>query len=154
VPANAARGILDVKSNTNRIDMLVLSGGGSHGAWGAGVLRGWRDNERNRRPKRFQVVTGVSTGALLSTFAFLGEPEDDDLLASVYTNVVTADIYRKRFLPLVLFSDSLSSSVPLKHVISRHITSNTLARVAAAGRDGKRGLYVGTVNLDSGKLVI
>src|SRR5437868_1533372 len=55
------------------MDMLILSGGGSHGAWGAGVLRGWRDNPDNPRPKKFQVVTGVSTGALLATYAFLGE---------------------------------------------------------------------------------
>jgi hypothetical protein len=133
--------------------MLVLSGGGSHGAWGAGVLRGWRDNPENPRPKKFRVVTGVSTGALLATYAFLGEPEDDELLARVYTNVVTKDIYRKKFLPFAIFSDSISSSAPLKKLISKHITSNTLARVAMGYKEG-RGLYVGTVNLDSGQLVI
>jgi hypothetical protein len=50
-------------ARAEKVDMLVLSGGGSHGAWGAGVLRGWRENTVNPRPARFQVVTGVSTGA-------------------------------------------------------------------------------------------
>src|SRR5205085_8174489 len=44
------------------VNVLVLSGGGSYGAWGAGVLKGWRDNTLAPRPK-FDVVTGVSTGA-------------------------------------------------------------------------------------------
>jgi hypothetical protein len=147
------RDVLQGHRNTETIDMLVLSGGGSHGAWGAGVLRGWRDNQQNPRPKQFRVVTGVSTGALLATYAFLGEPEDDALLGQVYTNVVTKDIYRKKFLPFAIFSDSISSSAPLEHLIAAHITSNTLTRVAAGHKEG-RGLYVGTVNLDSGKLVI
>ncbi len=82
------------------------------------------------------------------------EPEDDELLARVYTNVVTADIYRKKFLPFVIFSDSLSSSAPLKRLIKKNISNNTLARVAKAGREEGRGLYVGTVNLDTGRLVI
>jgi len=133
-------------------DMLVLSGGGSHGAWGAGVLRGWRENVNKPRPK-FRLVTGVSTGALLATYAFLGDPEDDDLLERAYTTVHTKDIYRNKFLLFALFSDSLKSSSPLKHTIAKYITTNTLSRVAAAGKAG-RSLYVGAANLDTGKLVI
>lgn len=138
----------------SRIDMLVLSGGGSHGAWGAGVLRGWRENPTNPRPAQFKVVTGVSTGALLATYAFLGEPADDDLLERAYTTVKTSDIYRKKCLPLALFSDSLMSSKPLWHTVEKYLTSETLERVARAGRDEHRRLYVGTVNLDTGRLVI
>jgi hypothetical protein len=136
------------------LDMLILSGGGSHGAWGAGVLRGWRENPDNPRPARFRVVTGVSTGALLATYAFLGQPADDDLLESAYTLLKTSDIYRKKFLLSALFSDSLYRSQPLERVISKYITTNTLDRVARAARDEHRRLYVGTVNLDSGRLVI
>ena len=132
--------------------MLVLSGGGSHGAWGAGVLRGWSENTNAPRPK-FRVVTGVSTGALLATYAFLGEPADDETLHTAYTTAHTKNIYRNKCLLSALFSDSFKSSKPLKHTIERFIDTNTLDRVALAARDG-RGLYVGTANMDTGKLVI
>src|SRR5436190_24220459 len=55
------------------LHLLALSGGGHDGAFGAGVLSGWRSAGR----PRFDVVTGISTGALMSTHAFLGEPRDD-----------------------------------------------------------------------------
>jgi hypothetical protein len=136
-----------------KIDMLVLSGGGSHGAWGAGVLRGWRENTTNPRPKKFPVVTGVSTGALLATYAFLGEPADDDLIEQAYTTATTSDIYKKKFILFALFSDSIYSSKPLAGRVKKYITRETIDRVAAAGAEGRR-LYVGTVNHDTGSLVI
>lgn len=134
-------------------DILILSGGGSHGAWGAGVLRGWRDNSEKPRPK-FRIVTGVSTGALLATYAFLGETNDDEILLGAYTTAKTSDIYRMKCPLAWPLSDSLYSSVPLRRMVARYISANTLARVAQAGRSENRRLYVGTVNLDSGKLVI
>jgi predicted acylesterase/phospholipase RssA len=48
---------------------LALSGGGANGAFGAGFLKGWTDT--GQRPV-FKIVTGVSTGAMLAPFAFLG----------------------------------------------------------------------------------
>ena len=141
-------------AEAENIDMLILSGGGSHGAWGAGVLRGWRDNPQNPRPKKFRIVTGVSTGALIATFAFLGEPMDDELLERAYTTLKTSDIYRKKFLLTALFSDSLNSSSPLRHTIKKFISQETVDRVARAGREENRRLFVGTVNHDTGKLVI
>ena len=134
-------------------DILILSGGGSHGAWGAGVLRGWRDNSESPRPK-FRIVTGVSTGALLATYAFLGETNDDETLKSAYTTAKTSDIYRMKCPLGWLLSDSLYSAAPLRRLIAKYISTNTLERVAQLGRGENRRLYVGTVNLDSGKLVI
>src|ERR1043166_3159793 len=55
---------------------LALSGGGSAGAFGAGILNGW--TAKGDRPK-LKVVTGVSTGAMIATFAFLGPDYDDEL---------------------------------------------------------------------------
>jgi predicted acylesterase/phospholipase RssA len=136
-----------------KIDLLVLSGGGSHGAWGAGVLRGWRENTANPRPRKFQVVTGVSTGALLATYAFLAEPADDDLLEEAYATCKTSDIYKKKFILSALFSDSLYNSKPLSKRIEKYITPATIDRVALAGQEGRR-LYVGTINHDTGRLVI
>ncbi|MBN2506254.1 MAG: patatin-like phospholipase family protein [Verrucomicrobia bacterium] len=136
------------------IDVLILSGGGSHGAWGAGVLRGWRENPGNPRPAAFRVVTGVSTGALLATFAFLGEPGDDEVLERAYTTLKTSDIYRRKFLVAALFSDSLYRSSPLRRQICKHITPEVLERVARIARHEHRQLLAGTVNLDSGRLVV
>jgi predicted acylesterase/phospholipase RssA len=153
---NSMRETLEIRADLaqTNIDMLVLSGGGSHGAWGAGVLRGWRDNPVNPRPQKFRIVTGVSTGALLATYAFLGETNDDELVGRVYTTVKTSDIYRKKFLLFALFSDSLTSSSPLAHTIKKHISQETVDRVARAGREEHRQLFVGTANLDTGKLVV
>ena len=75
------------------LNMLSLSGGGQNGAFGAGFLIGWR--ESGRRPE-FDVVGGVSTGALLATHAFLGTPADDVKLEEMYTQVTNADIYKER----------------------------------------------------------
>src|SRR5579859_2022874 len=47
------------------IDALAISGGGANGAYGAGLLYGWSKN--GQRPE-FQLVTGVSAGALLAPF--------------------------------------------------------------------------------------
>jgi len=99
------------------------------------------------------VVTGVSTGALLATYAFLGQPEDDLLLEDAYTTAQTSDIYRKKFILFALFSDSLYDSSPLAKRVNKYISAEAVDRVAAAGKEGRR-LYVGTVNYDTGKLVI
>jgi hypothetical protein len=71
---------------------LAVSGGGSNGAFGAGLLVGW--TEAGTRPE-FQMVTGISTGALIAPFAFLG-PSFDHVLQTVYTTVTTEDIVHRR----------------------------------------------------------
>ena len=57
-------------------NFLIITGGGSNGAYGAGLLNGMTDG--GNRPK-FEVITGVSTGALLAPFAFLGSDYDSDI---------------------------------------------------------------------------
>ncbi len=73
---------------------LAISGGGDNGAFGSGLLVGW--TEAGNRPE-FQVVTGVSTGALIAPFAFLG-PEYDPQLRAVYTTISADDVYSERSL--------------------------------------------------------
>lgn len=67
------------------VDLLLLSGGGQHGAYGIGFLRGWRSRTDSPMP-RFDLVTGISTGALQAPFALLGS---DEALSAA------ADLYRK-----------------------------------------------------------
>lgn len=131
------------------LNILELSGGGQYGAFGAGLLKGW--TESGTRPE-FDVVTGVSTGALLATHAFLGTPEDDALLEEIFTTISAADIYtsKKRVLSLLFGRNSVYDTSPLQALLDKYITAEVLQRVAAA-HDEHRGLLVGTTNLDYGQ---
>lgn len=129
------------------LNLLSLSGGGQNGAFGAGFLIGWR--ESGRRPE-FDVVGGVSTGALLATHAFLGTPADDATLEEMYTKVTSADIYTNRSILGLLSADSLKDTAPLRAMLVKYVTAETLERVAAA-YDENRMLFVGTTNIDYGQ---
>src|SRR4029453_10113168 len=80
--------------------MLAVSGGGDNGAYGAGFLNGWTGS--GTRPE-FKIVTGISTGALIAPFAFLG-PKYDYVLERVYTSTAQKDIFKKRGILSALFS--------------------------------------------------
>jgi predicted acylesterase/phospholipase RssA len=131
------------------VNVLVLSGGGSNGAFGAGFLDGW--SESGTRPV-FKLVTGISTGALAAPYAFLG-PDYDDELETVFTNVTNKDIFKIRS-PLVIFKkDSLTTTTPLAHKIEEVVTAELLAAIAEEHRRGRR-LFVATTNLDTQRLVV
>jgi predicted acylesterase/phospholipase RssA len=128
---------------------LVLSGGGSNGAFGAGYLVGW--SETGTRPT-FKLVTGISTGALIAPFAFLGSDYDRQLEA-MYTQLRSKDIYRIRSPFTVLKRDSLAVTDPLKSLIEVALDETFLEAIATEHRRGRR-LYVGTTNLDAQRLVV
>lgn len=132
------------------VNVLAISGGGTKGAFGAGVLNGW--SHAGTRPQ-FTVVTGISTGAMIAPFAFLGS-EYDSLIAKVYSNVTVDQFAKKKPILLsILTSDSLASSEPLAKLISKHVTMDLLLKIADAYDHGRR-LYIGTTNLDARELVI
>jgi predicted acylesterase/phospholipase RssA len=129
--------------------ILALSGGGMYGAFSVGILNGW--SETGSRPT-FDVVTGVSTGALIATYAFLG-CEYDAELKRLFTTTKDSDIYRRRRLLAPLRSESVATAEPLRHLIENQITPDVLARVAEAHARGRR-LYIGTTNLDTRRLIV
>jgi hypothetical protein len=130
------------------LNILSLSGGGQNGAFGAGLLLGWR--ESGKRPQ-FDIVGGVSTGALLATHALLGTPADDAQLEEMYTKITQKEVYIDRPLVSLAFgADSLADTAPLRALIAKHITAETLERVAAAYKNN-RLLVVGTTNIDYGQ---
>jgi predicted acylesterase/phospholipase RssA len=131
------------------LKLLALSGGGMYGAYTTGVLAGW--TAAGTRPP-FDIVTGVSTGGLIATYAFLGS-DYDRTLAELYTSVCSRDIYRRRAIGSALFSDSAASSAPLKKLIDDQVTDALLESVARAHAAGRR-LYVGTTNIDTRRFVI
>ncbi|MFO0958203.1 MAG: patatin-like phospholipase family protein [Isosphaeraceae bacterium] len=130
-------------------DLLALSGGGSLGAFGAGVLCGW--SQSGSRPT-FHIVTGISTGSLISALAFAG-PNFDGQLQQAFTTVETPMIYRRKPYIAVLWSDSLARAEPLDRLIGQYAGPELMAAIAEGHRQGRR-LYVGTTHLDHKRLVI
>jgi len=128
---------------------LAISGGGSNGAFAAGLLCGW--TEAGNRPE-FTFVTGVSTGALIAPFAFLG-PEYDDELRDAYTTMTSEDIFKKRSKLSALTSDAAASSEPLQRNIAELIDEELMEKIAAEHRRGRR-LLVGTAHLDAGRGIV
>lgn len=138
-------------SETNAIpaiNVLSLSGGGDFGAFGAGFMHGWTLS--GTRPE-FKLVTGISTGALIAPFAFLGK-EYDAILQQAFTTISAKDIFIERWVSF-LWNDSFADSTPLAKLIKRYITSEVMLAIAAAHRQGRR-LFIGTTNLDADRLVI
>ena len=129
--------------------MLALSGGGPDGAFGAGLLAGW--TERGDRP-RFDIVTGVSTGAIIALFAFLG-PDYDEALRDIYTNYSTRDLLTPAILTGLLRGSALTDNAGFRRLIDKYVDDAVMRRLADAYADG-RLLLVGTTNLDAARPVV
>jgi predicted acylesterase/phospholipase RssA len=132
-----------------RKTVLVISGGGSYGAYPAGVLVGW--TATGTRPN-FDVVTGISTGALLGAFAFLG-PDEDCELQKAYTTLRNEDIYTKNRLLRAILSESFADTSPLAKYIARTATDERIHRFATEHAKGRR-FYVGTTDLDARRAIV
>jgi len=128
---------------------LAISGGGDNGAFTAGFLNGW--TKEGTRPQ-FKLVTGVSTGALIAPFAFLG-PAYDDVLKSLYVNVSPKDIVVERGFYSILLEDAMNDSAPLWQLLETHVTQNMLDAIAAEYAKG-RLLFLATTNLDARRPVV
>jgi len=138
------------------IDILAISGGGADGAFGAGLLYGW--TKTGHRPQ-FKLVTGISTGALMAPFAFLGAAYDEKL-RKAYTCMSDKKIDKlhSRFALLLAFAGirplpSLASDKPLQELIAQLIDEKVLAEIALEHNKGRR-LLVGTTQLNAQRLVI
>jgi len=144
----AVRAMFHADAAGNPPVMLALSGGGANGAFGAGVLFGW--TEVGSRPE-FNVVTGVSTGALIAPFAFLGAQWDAELKRGF------TDGQASRLLPFPfvhpLFRDSIYTGDRIRALVDSFVTPKLIAAVAAENARGRK-LLIATTDLDSQDLVV
>lgn len=128
---------------------LALSGGGDDGAFGAGLLNGW--SAAGTRPV-FKGVTGISTGALIAPFAFLG-PAYDAVLKEVYTGTRQSDIFHQRSMFAAINNDGMADTRPLWTLLGRYVDDAFLKRVADEYAQG-RLLLIATTDIDARRPVI
>jgi Patatin-like phospholipase len=128
---------------------LALSGGGADGAFGAGLLNGW--TARGDRPE-FRAVTGISTGAIIAVFAFLG-PDYDDKLKEVYTTYKTDQLMTKTIFAALTGGSALTDTRGYRRLIERYIDDTVVKEIAKNYLRG-RTLLIGTTNLDASRPVI
>jgi len=129
-------------------NFLAISGGAEDGAFGAGLLAGWGD--AGDRPT-FQLVTGVSSGALIAPFVFLGRERDREL-RDIFTNYGRKDIFTFN-VPSLLEGSGLVDNSPLVHLIEKYVDAEFLREVARERARG-RVLLIGTTNLDAQRPVL
>jgi hypothetical protein len=130
-------------------NFLAVSGGGSNGAFGAGLLTGW--TQSGTRPE-FTIVTGISTGSLIAPFAYLGPPYDERL-TEAYTQISGQDVFRRKPVLGIIGSASAADNTPLRQLVARYVTDQMVADIAAQNARGRK-LLVGTTNLDAGRPVV
>ena len=130
------------------LNILALSGGGAYGAFGAGAVAGL--TRTGSRPD-FAVVTGVSVGALVAPYAFLGPAWDAELL-DVFAGGLREDLLQSRGLG-VIFGSSLYSGKPLRQLVDAHLSD---AMIEGIAREAKKGrlLLVATTDVVTGMPVV
>jgi predicted acylesterase/phospholipase RssA len=132
-------------------DILIISGGGDWGAFGAGFLKGWGKVPRDHPLAKpdFTVVTGVSTGALIAPFAFLNTDESIDRIGNLYRNP-KPDWVKQRGVLYFLPSHISFAEIPgLERELRVQVTPDMIKKIAEKGADG-HALVVNTSSVDDG----
>ena len=128
--------------------ILALSGGGAGGAFGAGAVAGL--TRAGTRPS-FDVVTGVSAGALVAPYAFLG-PSWDAQLLDAFTGDAGDNLLQSRGLGVV-FGSSIYSGRPLRQLVEAYVTDEMIRAIAYEAAKG-RLLLVATTDVANGEPVV
>jgi hypothetical protein len=141
----------DSPAAANRpLNVLAISGGGQFGSYAAGLLNAW--THRGDRPE-FDVITGISSGALIAAVVYAGK-KYDPLLAEMFTTLETGDVYRYRPVVVHILRDrALGTTDPLRQMLEETLTEEFMADMVAAHCSGRR-LFVGTMNMLTRRPVI
>lgn len=132
------------------IELLALSAGGQFGAFGAGFLRGWSENRDTPRPD-FDLITGVSAGAIIAPVAFAGSEFDGAL--DGYRGLSEKDVFRARPFFALPSAPSAAAVEPLELFIETRLTEGLIAEIADRHAIG-RGLFILATDLDSTEAVV
>lgn len=138
--------------NTETYDILVLSGGGALGAFGAGFLQGWGEVEQEgiKRPN-FDSVSGISTGALIAPFAFVGTDEAYETIVELYRNPDPQMVIAKLLVSLLSANSAVYDATKLHEQIKESISPELISEIVNRSKDNKT-LLVGATNLDYGSM--
>jgi predicted patatin/cPLA2 family phospholipase len=147
-PGSKVRWPSEIEKHPTTSNLLAISGGAEDGAFGAGLLVGWSD--AGTRPV-FDLVTGVSSGALIAPFAFLGR-EHDGQLRDIFTKYGRKDIFAYNVHGLIEGS-AIADDSPLAKLIEKYVDEAFLLEIAKARVKG-RILLIGTTNLDTQRPVL
>jgi hypothetical protein len=153
-----ARGIAeqDAEKTTGApacLDMLILSGGGDYGAFGAGVLKGWGQVSGDMARPEFDVVTGVSTGALIAPLAFVGSEDAYERAFQVFQNPKPQWFRDRGLFAILIEKASLTDNTGLRQDMETTI-DEAMIREIASGHEQSRVLLIGTTNIDMGMLTM
>lgn len=133
------------------LDILVISGGGDWGAFGAGILKGWRKVAGDMARPQFDVVTGVSTGALIAPFAFLGDDASIEAINHLYRHPKKDWVKSRGVLYFWPSNPSFFSLPGLERDLKKEVNRPLLERISSAGSTG-RTLIINTTNVDFGDM--
>ncbi|MCL1065780.1 patatin-like phospholipase family protein [Shewanella olleyana] len=142
-------GTTPLKVEGDQLNVLVLSGGGAKGAFGAGVINGLNDSGSL---DEYTIVTGISAGSLIAPFVFVGGDEIahlKDVMVGINDKMIMG---KRNFLNTVL-KDAFTNGESLYGFIESVFTDEFIEKIAQQHRDGKR-LFIGTTQFDSEELSI
>jgi len=130
-------------------NVLVLSGGGQYAAYNAGLLVGW--SEQGTRPQ-FDVITGVSSGAIVATYAFMGKKYDPQL-QHFFTTISNKDIFQYRPIRELIRNGALANPERLERMIAQGINDEYMNELRQEHAVGRR-MYIATMNVATRRVVI
>lgn len=131
------------------LNVLVMSGGGKYGAFTAGAIAGW--TKSCCRPT-FDVATGISSGAITATLAYLGT-KYDDRLGVYFTTLQRSDLFEWQPIRGLISGKGLMTSEPLDNILAREITPEFMEDLRQAHLSGRR-LYIGTANILTNRFTV
>ncbi|PMG87495.1 patatin-like phospholipase family protein [Vibrio breoganii] len=138
---------ITVKGDT--LNILALSGGGANGAFGAGVLMGLADKGEL---KDYSVITGISAGALIAPFVFVGGDEVERL-EDVILGINDKEVLGKKNFLNTIFKDAFTDGDSFIEFIAKSYPEEMIDKIALQHRKGKR-IFIGSTHLDSGELMV
>lgn len=154
--ADAAAGLAEVLAGKvpepmpgRPLNVLIMSGGGKYGAFTAGVLAGWTST--GQRPK-FDVATGISSGAITAVLAFLG-PKYDRQLSRYFTALTRQDLFTWRPVRGLIAGTGVMSPDPLERLLAGEINDEFMADLQAGHNEGRR-VYIGTGNVLTNRFTV